>query len=190
MALNADAQKRKHYFPAWTYHESNANIYGLSCGISDFIAVEGEVHTYGVRVSLIGEGILSFMMPCSPVPLSDSAFENVYQKTVVQRVNGLNLSGSGTMCSCNVNGFSAGFVTQVLNRMNGLSVMPAQNYVLVSNGIQVAGLFNETYKMRGIQIGAHNKSYQTRGIQIGLWNINEKRKMPLINWNFSKKQIA
>ena len=40
--------------------------------------------------------------------------------------------------------------------------------------------------MRGLQIGVVNKSKNLRGIQIGIWNVNQKRRLPLINWNFKR----
>ncbi len=41
--------------------------------------------------------------------------------------------------------------------------------------------------MKGLQIGVVNKAKRLRGIQLGIWNINERRKLPLINWNFRTK---
>jgi hypothetical protein len=40
--------------------------------------------------------------------------------------------------------------------------------------------------MSGLQIGIVNKSKNLRGIQIGIWNVNQKRKLPLLNWNFKQ----
>jgi hypothetical protein len=37
--------------------------------------------------------------------------------------------------------------------------------------------------MRGLQIGIFNASKHTKGVQLGIWNKNEKRKLPIINWN-------
>lgn len=39
-------------------------------------------------------------------------------------------------------------------------------------------------EFKGLQIGIRNKSDNMKGIQIGLWNVNGKRKLPIINWNF------
>jgi hypothetical protein len=54
------------------------------------------------------------------------------------------------------------------------------------NGVQLGGLANFSKKMDGLQIALFNKSENFRGLQIGLWNVNQKRKLPFINWNFSR----
>src|SRR5690606_32136777 len=87
-------QKRKAYFPVWTSHQKNANVYGVSAGISDFIFDPENTHTYGMRLSLLGEGILAFAIPSSPIPENDSLFEEYQQDTATQKVVGINLSGS------------------------------------------------------------------------------------------------
>jgi hypothetical protein len=47
----------------------------------------------------------------------------------------------------------------------------------------MAVFFNDAYIMRGLQIGIFNTSKHTKGVQLGIWNKNEKRKLPIINWN-------
>lgn len=39
-------------------------------------------------------------------------------------------------------------------------------------------------KFVGVQIGAVNQAKKLKGIQFGLWNVNEKRSLPIFNWNF------
>jgi len=54
-------------------------------------------------------------------------------------------------------------------------------------GVQ-AGLYNDlenkSESFTGLQVGLFNRTKKLRGIQIGLININEKRILPFINWNF------
>jgi hypothetical protein len=185
LTYHAEAKEKKVHFPVGTFHQNNVNIYGISGGLSYFPNMPENVSTHGINLSLIGEGILAFALPCSPIPNDDCSFNTVWEgDTMVHKIDGINLSGSGTMGYCNINGFSTGYVAQVVNRINGLSVVGMLNYVQVNNGVQAAIFITEAYKMRGLQIGAYNKSHHTRGIQIGLWNVNERRKMPFINWNF------
>jgi hypothetical protein len=40
---------------------------------------------------------------------------------------------------------------------------------------------------RGVQIALFNSSMNFKGIQIGLWNKNQKRSLPFINWNFKNQ---
>lgn len=190
-ALNAGAKEKKTRFPVGTFHQNNVNICGISGGLSYIPKMPQNVSTHGINLSLIGEGILAFAIPCSPIPNDDSSFNTVWDgDTMVHKIDGINLSGSGTMGYCNINGLSAGFCAQVVNKVNGASAVIMQNYVQVSNGIQASFMITEAYKMRGLQIGAYNKSHHTRGIQIGLWNVNERRKMPFINWNFRNQPAS
>ncbi|MEO6668878.1 MAG: hypothetical protein ABIN36_05350 [Ferruginibacter sp.] len=176
-------QKTKTYFPVWTFHQKNSNIYGLSVGLWNFSTNPRNTTTNGLRFSLIGEGLIVPLIPSSPVPENDSLFE-VRQKTIItEKVNGINISGTGTAGDFVINGISVGVVGQIEHKVTGISAAILMNFAQTHNGIQIAA-YNETYKMKGLQIGLLNKSKRTKGIQIGLWNINEKRKLPLINWNF------
>ena len=55
------------------------------------------------------------------------------------------------------------------------------------NGIGIAVIGNFDTEVNGTQIGLFNKANKLKGIQIGLWNTNEKRRLPIINWNFVNK---
>ncbi len=210
----ADAQNKKTYIPAWTHHKNNIDIYGLSVGISGLLMSPENTNTYGVRLSAIGEGLFIFMLPESPVVDLDDTANRVYRsgKVTSERITGLNLSASGTMCRCNINGISAGLLGHISDTVHGITTVLFQNYVQVHNGVQLALIISQAYKIKGIQLGAMNnnihatgiqlggynknkhtrglqiggvnKSKHTRGVQIGLWNINEHRKLPLVNWNF------
>lgn len=138
------------------------------------------------------------LIPQSPIAQNDSAFAELMKAPVSERINGLNLSLSGTACDCVTNGVSAGFVGQITRKVNGISVSAIMNFAQVTNGVQAAFFINGSYKLRGLQLGAANhadyvKGFQVgllnysrklKGIQLGLWNVNDKRKLPLINWNF------
>ncbi len=183
MSSNVDAQKKKFYFPAWTYHKKNAVILGVSGGLWAGMDSARKTTTIGLRVEAPGTGLLAAFVPSSPVSLTDSAFQEFKKSTVSERVYGLNVSLMGTTCNCTVVGVSVGTIAQILGRMNGIS-FGAISFAEVHNGLQLS-VFSQTYKMNGIQIGFMNNSSRTRGIQIGIWNKNEKRSLPIINWNFS-----
>ncbi|WP_449401067.1 hypothetical protein [Chryseobacterium wanjuense] len=72
---------------------------------------------------------------------------------------------------------------------NGVAISPILNIHDEMKGVSVATLANVGKKCRGLQAGAFNKCDDFRGVQIGWWNENEKRKRPLINWNFKAKKI-
>ncbi len=69
--------------------------------------------------------------------------------------------------------------------MNGLQ-LGVSSHGFKTKGIQLAMIRNTAQEMRGVQIGLTNKSDDFRGIQIGLWNVNQKRKLPFVNWNFER----
>ncbi|WP_415328713.1 hypothetical protein [Chryseobacterium sp. MMS23-Vi53] len=71
---------------------------------------------------------------------------------------------------------------------NGVAISPILNIHDEMKGVSVATLANVGKKCRGLQVGAFNKCDDFRGVQIGWWNENEKRKLPLINWNFKAKK--
>ncbi|MBO9684861.1 MAG: hypothetical protein J7502_19685 [Flavisolibacter sp.] len=183
MSNDAAAQRKKFYFPAWTFHKKNAVILGVSGGLWPSMDSARRTTTIGLRAEVPGVGLLAAFVPSSPVSETDSAFQEFKKHVVSEKVYGLNVSLTGTACNCTVNGITVGTVAQLMGRVNGVS-FSAISFAEVHNGIQL-GIFNQTYKMNGFQIGFMNNSKKTRGIQIGLWNRNEKRSLPIINWNFS-----
>jgi hypothetical protein len=184
ITILAQAQKKKFYFPAWTFHQKNATIVGISAGLASGRGIEPtRTNTYGLRLEVPGAGILVGLIPESPLAETDSAFRVLKQEPVSEKVYGFSVSALGTVCNCIVNGISVGGIGQIQYKVNGISFSPI-SFAQVHNGLQL-GAFNYTYKMNGIQIGFVNTSMRTRGIQIGIINRNEKRTLPLINWNFN-----
>tara|TARA_R110002050_G_scaffold45957_1_gene108362 strand:+ start:203 stop:901 length:699 start_codon:yes stop_codon:yes gene_type:complete len=92
---------------------------------------------------------------------------------------------SGLINSTNkVNGISIGGV--ILNEAlhhNGLQIGLLGNSSIIMFGVQI-GVQNEAKTLEGLQVGLFNRTYKSKGLQLGLWNINEHRKLPLINWSF------
>lgn len=191
--------RKKDYFPAWTFHQDSINIHGISVGLWSINEEPRYTNTNGVKFELIGVGIALPLIPRSPIVEIEEAFVELNQKPLSERINGLNLSTSGTVCHCLTNGFTAGFIGQINFKVNGISASLVMNLVLKQNGFMVS-LFNDAYsvnglqiglgntgvKARGVQMGLINNSKNLKGIQIGLWNVNQKRKLPLINWNFKR----
>lgn len=195
----AQQQKRASHFPVGTFLEKNSTINGISVGLYSVLSQDSinNVHTNGIRLEAIGLGILSPLMPRSPIAETEEQFKAKMAEPLAERINGFNLSPAGTVCDCVVNGISAGLIGQINRRVSGVSVSVMINLAQEHNGIQVA-MINESYAMRGFQIGFNNTSGKARGIQIGifnhatnlkgiqfgLWNTNQKRKLPILNWNF------
>ena len=70
----------------------------------------------------------------------------------------------------------------------------------VSKKINIFLVRNVSYKMNdvsigiiksnvtnGVQIGVLNKAKNLKGLQIGLWNKNQHRSLPFINWGTKKR---
>jgi hypothetical protein len=207
--------KRKNYFPIWTFHQDSINIHGLSIGLWSFNSEPRHTNTNGIKLEIIGVGIGIPLIPRSPIVETDSAFIKLQQEPVSERINGLNLSASGSACQCLTNGLTAGFIGQIHYQVNGISTSLFMNFTQKHNGIMTA-MFNDAYKinglqiglrnngfktkgvqislignsakeMKGLQIGLFNKSEKFKGLQIGLWNVNHRRKLPIINWNFKQE---
>lgn len=206
--------KRKNYFPIWTFHKDSINIRGISVGLWSLDNEPRFTNTNGIKIELIGVGIVIPLLPKNPIVETDSAFISLKQEPLSERINGLNLSALGSICHCLTNGLTAGFIGQIHFQVNGISTSFLMNFTQKHNGVMIAalngtyymnglqvGFSNNGYKtnglqigfldnnadeMKGVQIGLFNKSKKINGLQIGIWNVNQKRKLPLINWNFKR----
>lgn len=139
-----------------------------------------------------------------------NAFANVNGITLsaitqsLKNTNGISIAGIGT-CANRSNGMQLSFFNTSALYSNGLMVGGFQTNVYKGRGVNLAFWYNE-YKyydglmistcngvmsrpeqFRGLQIGIINRTKKLKGIQIGLWNVNERRSLPFINWNFSNK---
>jgi hypothetical protein len=194
-----EIDKRKNYFPIWSFHQDSISIHGISVGLWSFNSEPRHTNTNGIKLELIGIGMLIPIAPRSPIVETDSAFAALNNEPLSERINGLNLSTSGTLCHCLTNGLAAGFIAQINFQVNGISTAVMMNFSQKHNGIMAAAHLNDAYYMnglqvalfgnsanelKGVQIGVLNKANKLKGIQIGLWNVNQKRKLPFINWNF------
>jgi hypothetical protein len=210
----AQNSKRRNYFPAWTYHQKDINIHGLSVGIGTVSNTVRNTNTNGIKIEAIGAGIVIPLVPRSPVVESDNAFEAIARQPVSERINGISLSATGTVCDCITNGLNLGLIGNINYTVNGITASVFMNFAQKHNGLQLA-MFNESYyfsgiqigvsnyaakaggiqiglgnfgrQTKGIQIGLLNKTKNLKGLQFGLWNVNGKRKLPIINWQFKSK---
>lgn len=177
-----------------TFHTSNVEYNGLSFGFASTMADSRNVKTNGIRLEIPGIGLVSFMgngfsNATEPFDLTNFQYSEV--------INGLNMS-TGSWCDCNYNGWTLAAVGQYGKLGNGFSLAGGWNIIDKQNGLQVAIIANSSYYMSGVQIsgfnfihtgaglqiGLVNKSRNFKGIQLGLWNVNQKRALPFLNWSF------
>ena len=167
-------------------------IYGISLGlIGSETALCHDGYTQvsdGLNIQIFGEGFMQmFYIGHHPFVKAyknndDSTFKVLESQTFKVIHNGFLISPFGTFTD-QINGISISGFMSLGVRMNGLSINALWNAYIEQNGI-VIGLVNYTIYSRGIQIGLINKTVKLKGIQIGLWNKNDKRSLPLINWDF------
>src|SRR5690606_24540868 len=168
--------------------------------------------TFGIRLEASLLAVLSPLMGISPISTNDDRYEYIQQIEPTEIIYGLNLS-SGTFGTTKVHGCSSALLIQYLQNMNGISLVGMSNIIEKQNGFSASFLGNEIYKGNGIlvgfgngatyfnglqlggvngierkgiglQIGVFNSAKDFRGIQLGLWNENDKRSFPIINWQF------
>ncbi len=101
----------------------------------------------------------------------------------IRRINGLCISTSNFESTL-MNGIELSFSGSNSVVTNGITISPFYNYNGEANGLSVGLVGNNAGALNGAQIGLFNRSSETKGLQIGLWNKNEKRSLPFINWNF------
>jgi len=165
---------QKNRFPVWTYHQKNVNIHGLSLGLFS-PTKPSHTNTNGMKVELIGVGILIPLIPKSPIASNDSEYVQLINEPLSERINGVFLSASGTACDCRTNGLVAGFVGHINNRVNGISAAGFVNFAQRHNGLQFA-FINQSYRMNGMQAGGTNYASKTRGVQIAGYSVSDTLK--------------
>jgi hypothetical protein len=198
---------RKSRFPVGNFHQINTNISGLSVGLYSLGDDERNTHTNGIKLEIIGLGIILPLVPKDPLTDANFATEDFSEQ-----INGMSISGTGTVCNCLINGISLGTISQLVTKINGFSGALMFNLAVEHNGLQLGamnaatkmrgvqlslfgssaseamglqfGAFNSMKKGRGLQIGLFNDASHFKGIQLGLYNKNQRRTTPFINWNF------
>ena len=146
----------------------------------------------GLALELNFFALFSLMNPKlnGPFPDSLSFFAQTLSNDWQVKVNGVSISLVNNINEMTVRGMSLSSAITAVDRIYGLSVAGINNFCYVLKGLQLAGLRNRAGVARGLQLGLFNKATDLRGIQIGLWNMNGKRSLPFINWQFSSKKSS
>ncbi len=169
----AQEKNKKNYFPIWTFHQRNIKIHGISLGIGSLpLSKPRYTNTNGIKIEIIGTGLFVLLAPKSNVAQTKEEYLRLKRTPISERINGLNLSLTGTTCQSITNGVSAGLLGQFNYQVNGISLSLLKNFTQVHNGIQIAAE-NESYYMNGLQIGVVNGGHISAGMQTGLFNMVE-----------------
>jgi len=102
---------------------------------------------------------------------------------IFKKVNGIQI-GFINMDPTIINGIDINLNGSYESKVNGLTVSGIINKQYAVNGVTIASIGNHNTKCNGLQIGLINSCRELNGIQIGLWNKNQKRSLPIINWSF------
>lgn len=209
----AQNQIKTKVFSIFAFKQKVHKTNGVKIGIASIDTNAISSVTNGLNLELIGVGLLIPLIPRSPIAENDSEYVEAKKYYSGAKINGLNISASGNALNAKINGISIGYVGQIQYSVNGFSATSFTNLVQEHNGIMCAIFINDAYAMNGLQIGIlngvkngngiqiggrinvarnfnglqialHNVAKNLKGIQIGLWNVNQKRKLPLFNWNF------
>lgn len=163
---------------------SNSKINGLGIKYSQIITEsENNPDVNGMRLNIDPLTIfVPFLLVMHSSEIKSEPYLDDDSLLNFNTINGLDI-GLFNGGNSKINGLeiivSGGFGTST----NGISVGLVQKHYKM-NGIEIGALRTVSNKCRGIQIGLVNNCKNLKGLQIGLWNKNQKRNFPLINWNF------
>ncbi|NQY29924.1 MAG: hypothetical protein HRT69_10670 [Flavobacteriaceae bacterium] len=173
----------------------------------------GGNRTFGIRIEPTPISLLEFMFGRPLLSRTEEIYDSKLGLPANQQVYGFNFS-TGTSEDIDLYGVSVIGLSQYYHRANGLmlagvnqiekanglivgvggnGVYRGNGVMLASvwgneanyfNGVQVSAFNAILKKGTGVQIGLWNSAKNFRGIQIGFWNKNDKRSLPIINWNF------
>lgn len=198
LTFQAHGQITENRSIVWVIPSVNTRINGLAGGLminsfkDNHTGLTTEIN--GLNFEFIGIGFLLPIVPSSPIYSESDSFKddiknmdsliNSYNYSKYC-INGVSISAGGIGGhDININGLNISGINTLTGMMNGFSACILINISGVVNGVSIGGLVNNTIQSKGLQIGLFNKTTRLRGFQVGLWNENEKRCLPIINWNF------
>jgi len=145
--------------------------------------------TNGLEINLNPIGPFAAVMTMFHFPF-EKEFRNPSKDSInylnisnYKKINGIQLALLN-MEPTKMNGIEFHLVGSIESVVNGLSISVLLSKKDKLNGLGIGVLGNFDTEVNGVQIGLINKTHKLKGIQIGLWNTNEKRSLPFINWNF------
>lgn len=181
-------------YVAWYSPAKATHVYGVMLNVfpKNGLSPAGEVQyprIYGTELNLNPLGF--FAAPIFAIHCLDPRSWEHAEKSVdsinfdaFKKIHGLQI-GVINMEPSIINGIDININGSMDSKTNGLIISAIVNKQYVSNGLTIGTLGNHNIECRGVQIGLFNTARKMRGFQFGLWNRNEKRSLPLINWNFN-----
>jgi len=167
------------------------NSYGLQIGPVGSESVCGYPYyktSNGINIQIFGQGVLWMFYPINSYKSLNTEIDTTSSEYLKQydalraKHNGLLFSTFGAI-QTRVNGVSVSLFYGQGTKLNGIAFNLLRNEFNVLNGVEL-GVINEAGRINGVQIGLINLAKEVKGFQFGLWNVNQKRKLPFINWGF------
>ena len=148
---------------------------------------------YGLELNL---NLLSLLASCTMLPVHAIVDINWHGAHDLSQCNSINFSQLNRINGVQIGSINAENIVNGLNlnaacfnsNNNGVCISAVMNRHYVMNGVTIAVIANHDTKCNGLQISLINTSKKLKGIQIGLWNINQKRSLPFVNWCFSSNK--
>ncbi len=190
--LKKDSTLYNKKYIAWYYPSRATHVYGLNIDIwfKEGLWYQNTYPTInGLDINLNPIGILAPIIVL--LGSLDSAFNSAPSLEMTdtinfskfKQINGIQIAllnmDATVINGLNINAFAS---RETATRGVTLSLLSNKEYF--TNGLTLALFGNHNTKCKGMQIGLSNSCRQLKGFQLGLWNRNQKRSLPLINWCF------
>ena len=168
---------------------TNVNkISGLNLGLQTMTVAENDSLTiHGMNISadmltmFVSMYAIFYIIQSPPIINYPDTVDKTDMKS---EIAGLSISGGGVIGDMRVRGVSInGGISSVIE-MTGVQITGLSNTTKEFKGVVISGLANRAIRGRGLQVGLLNHCKNLKGIQLGLWNVNSKRSLPFINWDF------
>jgi hypothetical protein len=104
-----------------------------------------------------------------------------------KKINGIYV-GFSDLDITKLNGIALNIGSRNNGFTNGICFSLLANYHMRLNGLGIALYGNHDIECNGVQIGIFNSCKNLMGFQFGIWNKNQKRSLPFINWCFEKSK--
>ena len=115
-------------------------------------------------------------------------YYKVLKKDWYVKISGVHINPLTTINEITIKGLNITGLITVADEIHGVTISGVNNFAYIMNGLSISGIRNRATLAKGVQIGLFNKATELRGFQFGLWNINGKRSLPFINWQFKPKR--
>lgn len=190
--IDEDTNKKRKPFIAkkwvWFTPTNASKISGLNLGLQTMTLAENDtliIRGMNVSVDLLSvfaSMYAAFHILQTPHPINYP--DSVDKSDMTSEVTGLSLSGGGLVGDLRIRGVSINGGICAGIEMTGLHITGISTTCKEFKGVIISGLANRTIRGRGLQIALLNHCKNLKGVQLGLWNVNSKRSLPFINWDF------